>query len=449
MEKRFEVIEEILNKLSLLSNQNLAEVLERANDLIEDNDPKASLTKSREALEGILHDVYVREMKEEPKRIELGFMLNNNQFTRKVETRILKYINMVRDMGNMGPHSIQGKVEGKDAVRVLDCLVDIINWYLDRYYNLLEIESNLDTDLGNEFEKEYQLGEDFKQKGELITALLHYSNAAEHGHKEAQYQMGMAYKEGNGIYQDLQEAYKWFEMASQSGHINSLFEIGTYCYYRTDGHKDDKKALKYLSSAAKGGHPDSQILIGTMYRDGKGTNRNIIKSINWFKEAAEKHMNAEAYLYLAEIYEDGKYIEKNEKIAFQMYWRATNLDNVEAMFRLGIMCFEGRGTERNPNQALYMFEKASEYGHEDASKWYDKASLGSSESDIINQTEDLSSTNDNITDPEQKIEFGEIYRKVALEVNSETKYKNGQEILEDVLATPAVIIERRTKHRSI
>lgn len=465
MEKRSEVIGEILKKLSFLSNQHLGEILERANELIEDDDPKASLTKSREALERIVYDVYIREMKEEPKKVELGFMLNNNQFTRKIDTRIQKYMNIVRDMGNMGPHSVQGPVEEKDAVRVLDCLADIINWYIERYCNSIDWDGDFgktDRGMESEAEKEYQLGEEAKQKGEFITTLVHYSNAAELGHTEAQYQLAMAFKEGLGIHQNLEEAYKWFEKASEAGHKNALFEVGSYYYYRTDEKKDNKKAFEYLTKAAKEGHPDAQIILGKMYQVGDGTDVNIFKSIHWFNEAAEKNNRAEAYLYLGQIYEEGKLIIQDEKKAFQKYWIATNQDNVEAMFRLGIMCLEGRGTEANLEQALYMLEKAAEHGHEEALEWYQKAASqnnefpnhrekveqpfeGIADSDgSSNRTDSFTQPEDQsipTNDPKQEAKRAEIYRKAAAEVNAKTKYKNSKDILEDVLATFAVLIE--------
>ncbi|WP_042462226.1 tetratricopeptide repeat protein [Neobacillus dielmonensis] len=396
-------------------------------------------------------------------------MLNKLQSAIKIETRILKNMHYVREMGNMGSHSINGTVEDKDAVRALDCLADIINWYLERYGSPLDSSVNVEnTDSKAEpaVEKEFQLGENAKQQGDFITALVHYSNAAEHGHTEAQYQLGIAFKEGYGVHSNLEEAYKWFEIASEGEHMNSLFEVGSFYYYRTDEKKDHKKAFEYLTKAAEKGHPEAQILLGKMYQNGEGTDVNILKTIYWFNEAAEKHNRAEAYLYLGVIYEEGKYIKQNEKTAFQMYWRATNLENVEAMFRLGIMCLEGRGTETNLDQALYMFEKAAELGHEEALAWYQKAAKLNHElsddpernqlfesiadsykdfrrSDASSESEDdsIPTDIDHTADSNPASDIADVYRKAASEVNANTKYKNGQEILEDVLATFAVIIE--------
>jgi TPR repeat protein len=48
-------------------------------------------------------------------------------------------------------------------------------------------------------------------------ALGWYSKAAEQGHANAQYDLGLMYSEGNGVPQDNVEAYKWFTLAAGNG----------------------------------------------------------------------------------------------------------------------------------------------------------------------------------------------------------------------------------------
>jgi hypothetical protein len=91
----------------------------------------SSLTKSRVVLERLPVQVYNREMGREPRKPLLAEMLNDNQFTRKVERRILARMNALRDMGNLGPHG--EPVEPADAARVLDDLCEVLDWYLRRY----------------------------------------------------------------------------------------------------------------------------------------------------------------------------------------------------------------------------------------------------------------------------------------------------------------------------
>jgi hypothetical protein len=95
------------------------------------SDAGSSLTKSRIILERLVIQIYVTEMGHEPKKPMLGDMLLENQFTHKIERRILSRMNAIRDMGNLGPHG--ESVEASDAARVLDDLCEVLDWFLQRY----------------------------------------------------------------------------------------------------------------------------------------------------------------------------------------------------------------------------------------------------------------------------------------------------------------------------
>jgi hypothetical protein len=94
-------------------------------------DAASSLTKSRIVMEKLLLKVYKAEMGKEPRKPLLGDMLADNQFTRKIDRRILSRMNAIRDMGNLGPHG--ESVQPNDAERVLDDLCTVLDWCLSRY----------------------------------------------------------------------------------------------------------------------------------------------------------------------------------------------------------------------------------------------------------------------------------------------------------------------------
>jgi hypothetical protein len=126
MEKELEIrIKRLEQRFDILSNQ-----LNKALYYIED-DPHSSLTKSRTILEQILFNIYKLEMNQEPKRIELGAILTDNQFTRKIDKRIVSRMNAIRDMCNLGVHG--EKVISKDAKIVLDNLCEVLEWYFENY----------------------------------------------------------------------------------------------------------------------------------------------------------------------------------------------------------------------------------------------------------------------------------------------------------------------------
>jgi len=93
-------------------------------------DAKSSLTKSRIVMEKLLVQLYISEMGHEPRRALLGDLLVDNQFTRRFERRIVSRMNSIRDGGNLGAHGEM--VEPSDAIRVLDDLCEVLEWYLRR-----------------------------------------------------------------------------------------------------------------------------------------------------------------------------------------------------------------------------------------------------------------------------------------------------------------------------
>ncbi|MBQ9420088.1 MAG: SEL1-like repeat protein, partial [Synergistaceae bacterium] len=52
-----------------------------------------------------------------------------------------------------------------------------------------------------------------------------YGKAAAQGHAEAQYRLGMMYKNGEGVPQDQEKATKLFEKAAAQGNVGAKSEL--------------------------------------------------------------------------------------------------------------------------------------------------------------------------------------------------------------------------------
>jgi hypothetical protein len=156
-------IKQLEEKLDILSDQ-----LNKALVYIED-DPHSSLTKSRTILEQILLNIYKLEMDQEPKRIELGAILTDNQFTRKIDKRIVSRMNAIRDMCNLGVHG--EKVVSKDAKNVLDNLCEVLEWYFENY-KTIKPEIKDPEDLGNIKLKKINKAKNIFKKNKSVKIVL-------------------------------------------------------------------------------------------------------------------------------------------------------------------------------------------------------------------------------------------------------------------------------------
>ena len=89
-------------------------------------------------------------------------------------------------------------------------------------------------------------------KGDFASALRLWRPLAEGGSPEAQVNLGILYKNGQGVAQDYAVAVKWFR------------------------------------HAAKQGSADAENNLGIMYENGWGVPQDYEKALTWFGQAAEK-----------------------------------------------------------------------------------------------------------------------------------------------------------------
>ena len=60
-------------------------------------------------------------------------------------------------------------------------------------------------------------------KNHYEVAVEWYRKAAEAGHKDAQYELGMCYLRGEGVPQDDYTAYCWFQKSGHNGHADGQY----------------------------------------------------------------------------------------------------------------------------------------------------------------------------------------------------------------------------------
>lgn len=63
-------------------------------------------------------------------------------------------------------------------------------------------------------------------------AVKWYRRAAEQGYADAQYNLGVCYKNGTGTQKDEAEAVKWYRLAAEQGHADAQYNLG-WCYMVT------------------------------------------------------------------------------------------------------------------------------------------------------------------------------------------------------------------------
>ena len=56
-----------------------------------------------------------------------------------------------------------------------------------------------------------------------------HHKAAEQGHAEAQYNLGICYENGKGVEQDYEKAEEWYREAAAQGHEKAIKKVKWLC----------------------------------------------------------------------------------------------------------------------------------------------------------------------------------------------------------------------------
>tara|TARA_B110000858_G_scaffold193768_1_gene246955 strand:+ start:56020 stop:56694 length:675 start_codon:yes stop_codon:yes gene_type:complete len=116
---------------------------------------------------------------------------------------------------------------------------------------------------------DYEDGVNAAFKGDFETALHEFTLAAEEGLDLAQYNLGILYFTGQGVDQDVAEAFRWTEAAAQQGHVAAQFNLGSL-YFSGDGvEANADKAVEMFELAAWAGHANAALILANMYADGE------------------------------------------------------------------------------------------------------------------------------------------------------------------------------------
>ena len=177
------------------------------------------------------------------------------------------------------------------------------------------------------------------------------------------FEMGMAYKNGDGVDHDPEMAIAFFKIAAELGHMLAQMAVGSYYYALNDCYE----AIKWISMAAELGNAEALFNMGIFYLEGMGCDQDMEKCANYLHRAARRR-HPEAQFAYADLLSNGWGIEQDEKRALKWYLDAAENGHVEAMYRLGEIYAEGRIVPEDLDAAAKWYNAACEKGHRAAAQ---------------------------------------------------------------------------------
>ncbi|MGH9728419.1 MAG: tetratricopeptide repeat protein [Candidatus Acidiferrales bacterium] len=168
--------------------------------------------------------------------------------------------------------------------------------------------------------------------------------AAEQDNADAETALGVMYRSGEGVDEDLQAAVQWYEKASRQGNPSAMFDLGA-AYYNGDGVPvDDSLSYAWFVLAKEAGSPQAVQAVGRAESD-----------LSPFEITV-------GYRRLAEICTDGKYAPVNRVEAASWALKAATLGDPPSQLRIAQMFLEGQGVAQDFGRARYWCSRAAKGG---------------------------------------------------------------------------------------
>ena len=119
---------------------------------------------------------------------------------------------------------------------------------------------------------------------------------AEAGDPAAQYELGVMYKNGEGVPQNYSKAVKWFRMAAEQGDSNAQYSLGLKYSVGHGVPQNYPEAAKWHRKSAEQGCSAAQLSLARMYDRGNGVRQNELLAYMWSNLAANRGLEkAEAH----------------------------------------------------------------------------------------------------------------------------------------------------------
>ena len=227
-----------------------------------------------------------------------------------------------------------------------------------------------------------------------------FQMAAELGGSDGQYQLGLIWVDPTAESGDPVQAYGWFLKAARQGHSGAQVAVATHLLVGLGVATDKKAAGEWLVRAAQQQDPVAHYLLGRSREGDDEADPELVQrsfrlaaivghreaqfalasllaksdaatdrteALEWFAKADEAGHRAAANR-LGELHRDWAKDEHQMSMARNIFQRAAEQGNPDAMFNLAKMQHEGSGGQRDAAEALEWFARAADAGHDKASE---------------------------------------------------------------------------------
>ena len=174
-------------------------------------------------------------------------------------------------------------------------------------------------------------------EGDFLSALSTWQALAQQGDARAQNNLGVLYRNGEGLVQDFDQARTWLLRSATQGHAQAQYSLGVMYDFGYGVVQNYPEAMRWYQQAAALGNADAQYSVGVLYAQGRGVSQDLAEAAQWYGRAA-KLGHANAQNILARMYLEGEGVEKDTDEALRLFTLAAAqqhneaIDNIAAYF---------------------------------------------------------------------------------------------------------------------
>ena len=200
-----------------------------------------------------------------------------------------------------------------------------------------------------------------------------YEKSADLGYVKGLTNLGICYLKGIGVPKDTVNAKKLFKEASLQKDPDAMFYIA---YFKLKGASLNVNDEEYFEAAdqlryvigADNSNSDAYYYLGYLYENGFGVDQDYKTASFYYSKAVlvSNDKNAKAMYKFANMLYAGKTGYTDTVRAYQLYTKAADLGDKDAIYVLGVLHDQGVSVEQNVEMAYKFFERGAKMGHADS-----------------------------------------------------------------------------------
>lgn len=149
-------------------------------------------------------------------------------------------------------------------------------------------------------------------------ALQKLTAMAQAGDALAQYWLGVAYAQGEGVPRNAAQGVAWYRKAAAQGLVQAQDSLGWHYALGEGVRKSEAQAVEWERKAAEQGYANAQYNLGLMYAQGQGVLKDAVQAVEWYRKAAEQG-SPHAQYKLGLAYVEGKGVRTDYVAAYMWF----------------------------------------------------------------------------------------------------------------------------------